>query len=90
MVNIFGDDLSERTLEYIINGEEKTVNLAFALRDNFNKLILRQYSPQVIFFPETFKLYLYKNDRNDLKNAKKIRDFMAEIINRRKNLMMLK
>ena len=90
MVNIFGEDLSERTLQYIINGEEKTVNLAFALRENFNNLVYRQFSPQMIFFPETFKLYLTKNDRNDLKNAKKLRDFIAEIINKRKQLRMLK
>ena len=90
MVNIFGEDLSERKLQQIIKGEEKTVNVAFALRENFNNLVYRQFSPQIIFFPETFKLYLNKNDRNDFKNAKKIRDFIAEIIIKRKELMLLK
>ena len=32
MVTIFGEDFSDRTLRYIDNGVEKTVNIAFALR----------------------------------------------------------
>ena len=90
MVTVFGEDLSERTLKYIINGEEKLVNIPFALRDNFSKLGFRVFTPQIALFPETFKLLLTQNDRNDVKNAKQLRSFFQEIIDKRKKDKELK
>ena len=48
---IFGEDLSHRQLTYREKDTERTVNLAFALKDNFLRSLMRMMTPQLVLFP---------------------------------------
>ena len=80
----FGEDLSDTDISLIENGREVKSTFGQAMRNNLMSLIRRMNHPQLILFPETSPLYLFKSHRDDLKNAKRIRDFVESIINQRK------
>ena len=57
MMSIFGEDLSDRKVLYKEKDQTRTVDIAFALRDNFLKLVTRQLTPQLVLFPDSYKWY---------------------------------
>ena len=83
----FGEDISDKEFMYLENGVEIKTNFGYALRNNLQSLLNRQVHPQILFFPETWPLYLVKKHRDDFENARRIRALVTSIILKRKEEM---
>lgn len=81
----FGEDLSERTLDYYVNGVKTTKSVSFVLREVFHNCIDRLISAQINLFPSTAMWHITRADRENTKNIHILRDLLGELVKKRRD-----
>jgi hypothetical protein len=66
---LFGKDISSTMLPYYKNGKPVLMNPGKFILELFSALILRRFSPQLMFFPFSTEWYITPHDREMLRNC---------------------
>lgn len=83
----FGEDLSNREIEYYIKGQKTIQKVDFALREVWHNCIERLVSPQVVLFPNSASYHISSFDRENKRNIYAIRKLIHEIVDKRREDM---
>ena len=83
-MSVLGEDLSKAKLDYYENGIASKKDLSFMLRTCFQNSITRIQYTHVNLFPVLAKFYLTPLERDLNKNCLAVRQFVHEVVNRRK------
>jgi hypothetical protein len=82
----FGDDFTGQTITYEENGQSRQEFIGVGLLKLFQKLLYRQLSPQLVFFPETYAILLNPTDREFVRNARRFREMFTKSIRERREM----
>ena len=79
-----GEDVSQQSINYWIDGKLEKRSVSFSLRETFGALVERMSHPHIFFFPQFISLYLTRKERDTKANALALRELLSQIINRRR------
>jgi len=82
-----GEDLADATIDYWEGGVCRKESVSKAMRNTLGRMIERMNYPWIIFVPIIILFYILPSERETLANCKALRNFLKDIINKRKNLM---
>lgn len=79
-----GRDVSFNQIEYWEAGKRSQVHLSYALRNSFERALLRMSEPHLSMWPQLADTYLTPSERDLEKNFKSIRNFVLSLWRERK------
>lgn len=80
----FGQDISDRTIEYEENGKIVKTTIANALMATFQNCIKRMGTPHCIFFPFLADCYLTPGEQAIRRNCERLQNFMFKFVQKRR------
>ena len=87
LTTALGVDVSDQEINYWQDGKLIKVKVGFSLRETFHFLLDRMSHPHVFFFPFLANVFLTPAERAIKANAGFLREFVGEIVERRRNAM---
>jgi cytochrome P450 len=82
----FGEDLSEETMDFEHEGKVEQKTLAHVLRTTFHECINRLTDPHIVIFPFLADIYITSREREILRNCQRLRNFLLQIVQKRRSV----
>lgn len=80
----FGSDLTKVSLQYENNGVTTMEPVQKILAESFHRCMIRKLDLQIILFPDSHWIHYKADDRENLRNIRRLREFMNELVENRK------
>lgn len=85
-----GSDISDYLIDFEHGGKVEKKTVAFALRTTFHEMTARLADPHLVIFPFLADVYITPSERAILRNCERLRAFILEIVQARREQVKLK